>query len=252
MSENNLDVAAQLLLPKEDEEETTDGPRPWLHATYHSVVSVLGVSAVLALPYSFAYMGWAGGLILFLASTFTSFYSGQLLFECQDTTLHKTYSSLSDAVMGDGWSMRWIRPFQGIVFLTALVSTVIACGQLMILMDTEVDGGNQNINDSSWYAIAGLSLLIVSLAPNVDKSWTVSFAGTVATVVAIVMYLVGCGVSIGQVEGVIYGRPAVDTRTEFTMGIFESFGIIVFAYGGKFLAKVNVSLYAFAQIFFDS
>lgn len=151
--------------------------RPWIHATYHSVISVLGISAVLSLPLSFTYLGWAGGMILFIASTFTSFYSGQLLIQCQDVTKHKTYSSLADGIMGDGWSMRWLRPFQGIVFITVLISTIIAAGQFMVYMDIEVDG-NQNLSNSSWYAIAGLMLLIVSLAPDLEKSWKVSFIGT--------------------------------------------------------------------------
>ena len=216
--------------------------RPWLHAAYHSIISILGIPAVLALPLSFAYLSWAGGLVLFFFGTFTSFYSGQCLIQCQDVTKHKTYSSLGDGIIGDGWSMRWVRPFQGIVFITIMVSTVIAAGQLMVRMDIETDG-SQNISDSSWYAIAGLMLLIVSLAPDVDKSWTVSFFGSIATVVAVVMYLVGCGVSIGQVEDATYGRPVGDTRIEFVMGIFESFGILAFAYGGHaVIPDVHASL----------
>jgi amino acid permease len=229
----------------EDEAQASDNnrtPRPWLHAAYHSVISVLGVGAMLALPYSYAYLGWAGGMILFVACTFTSFYSGQLLIECQDVTKHKTYSSLGDGIIGDGWSMRWVRPFQGIVFITVLIATVIAAGQFMIRIDIELDG-NQNISNSSWYAVAGFMLLIISLAPNVDKSWTVSFLGTIATVVAVFMFLAGCGVSIGQVEDATYGRPVGDTRTEFSMGIMESFGILAFAYGGhSVIPDVHASL----------
>jgi len=213
-------------------------PRPWLHAAYHSIVSFLDVY----LPYSFAYLGWVGGLVLFVVCTITSFYSGKLLIECQDVTKHKTYSSLGDGIIGEGWSMRWIRPFQGIVFITVLISTVIATGQFMTMIDIDVDG-NQNISNSSWYAIAGFMLLIISLAPDIDKSWTVSFLGTVATMVAVFMILVGCGVSIGQVEDVTYGRPVGDTRTELSMGIMESFGILAFAYGGhSVIPDVHASL----------
>jgi len=48
--------------------------------------------------------------------------------------------------MGDGWSMRWLRPFQGIVFITVLISTIIAAGQFTIYMDIEVDG-NQSLSN---------------------------------------------------------------------------------------------------------
>ena len=68
--------------------------RPWQHAAYHSIVSVLGVAGLVALPYSMAYLGWAGGLILFATATATSFYSGQLLINCQDIV----------------WPARWQQP----------------------------------------------------------------------------------------------------------------------------------------------
>ena len=114
----------------------------------------------LALPLSFSYLGWAGGVILFIASTLVSFYSGKLLIECQDVRQHKTYSELADGNMGEGWSMKWIRPFQGLIFITILSSSVVASGQLLIMMDVERNG-IQNLNDSSWYSIGGLMLFIV-------------------------------------------------------------------------------------------
>jgi amino acid permease len=206
-------------------------PRPWQHATYHSIASVLGVAAVAALPYSMAYLGWAGGMILFATATATSFYSGQCLIDCQNTRRHTTYSDLADDIMGDGWSLRWVRPFQGIVFATVAISTVIALGALMGIMDEEVDG-TKDISDSAWIAIAGLMLLIVSLAPSIDKSWTVSLVGTIATLVAVLLLIVGSGLAIGKnADDVSFGRPDGNSR-DYVVGVMESFGIVAFAYGG--------------------
>ena len=205
--------------------------RPWQHAAYHSIVSVLGVAGLVALPYSMAYLGWAGGLVLFATATATSFYSGQLLINCQDAKRHSTYSDLGDDIMGDGWSLRWVRPFQGIVFATVVIGTVIGMGQLMATMDQEYDG-TQDVSNSAWIAISGLMLLIVSLAPNVEKSWAVSLVGTVATLVAVVLLIVGSGVAIGKnADDVSYGRPDGSSR-DYAIGVLESFGIIAFVYGG--------------------
>ena len=150
------------LLKEKSLQQHIDNHRPWIHATYHSVISILGIIGLLALPLSFSYLGWAGGviIILFIASTLVSFYSGKLLIECQDVTQHKTYSELADGNMGDGWSMKWIRPFQGLIFVTIISSSVVASGQLLIMMDIERNG-IQNLNDSSWYALGGLMLFIV-------------------------------------------------------------------------------------------
>ena len=211
--------------------QTSTPTRPWQHAAYHSIVSVLGVAGLVALPYSMAYLGWAGGLILFATATATSFYSGQLLINCQDATRQSTYSDLGDDIMGDGWSLRWVRPFQGIVFATVVIATVIGMGQLMGTMDQEYDG-TQDVSNSAWIAISGLMLLIVSLAPNVEKSWTVSLVGTIATLVAVVLLIVGSGVAIGKnADDVSYGRPDGSSR-DYAIGVLESFGIVAFVYGG--------------------
>ena len=194
-------------------------------------MSVLGVAGLVALPYSMAYLGWAGGLILFATATATSFYSGQLLINCQDATRQSTYSDLGDDIMGDGWSLRWVRPFQGIVFATVVIATVIGMGQLLGTMDQEYDG-TQDVSNSAWIAISGLMLLIASLAPNVEKSWTVSLVGTIATLVAVVLLIVGSGVAIGKnADDVSYGRPDGSSR-DYAIGVLESFGIVAFVYGG--------------------
>ena len=91
--------------------------------------------------------------------------------------------------------------------------------------------------------IVTTTLLHISLAPNVDKSWTVSFAGTVATVVAVIMFLVGCGQAINEVDDVSYSRPEDDTTADYAMGVLSSFGILAFAYGGhSIVPDVHASL----------
>ena len=196
-------------------------------------MSVLGVGGVFALPYSMAYLGWAGGLILYATTAASSYYSGSLLIQCQDATRHSTYSALADDIMGDGWSRRWVRPFQGIVLATVLISTVIGLGHLMALVDLQIDG-RQNLPNSAWMAISGLVLFVISLAPDIETSWSVSLVGAISTLVAIVMLLVGCGVSIGRTnpDDVSYGRPPDVSRQEYAVGVLESFGILAFAFGG--------------------
>ena len=82
-----------------------------------------------------------------------------------------------------------------------------------------------------------------SLAPNVDKSWVVSFAGTIATVVSVIMFLIGCGQAMKEVEDVSYSRPEDDTTADYAMGVLSSFGILAFAYGGhSIVPDVHASL----------
>jgi hypothetical protein len=92
--------------------------------------SVLGAPIFLALPLAFAYLGWGGGLVLFLASTVMSFYSGALLIELQDVLSHTTYSQVADSVMGRNWPKSWVRPFQVIVFVQVAIITILVVGPL--------------------------------------------------------------------------------------------------------------------------
>ena len=211
-------------------------PRPWYHATYHSIISILGIGGLLPLPYSYAYLGWSWGTILLLASTATSFLSGRLLIACQDATRYRTYSAIGDAIMGDGWARRWVRPAQGLVFFTVIIAVVIGVGQLLSGLDSEANQGSQSLSLSAWIAVAGALLLLVSSAPDVERSWGISLGGSMATAVAVVMFIVGSGAALAQErrngEEVEYGRPEEDTSLQYFMGNTESFGIIAFAYGG--------------------
>lgn len=66
------------------------------------MTAVLGVG-VLGLPYSFSYLGWAGGVlalaITLAASLFTS-YLLAVLHEEPDGTRHNRYVDLGTAVLG--------------------------------------------------------------------------------------------------------------------------------------------------------
>jgi hypothetical protein len=105
---NDDDENPSSALDYDEESEGSWKVEPWQHAFYHTTTSVLGLMAIVALPGSFAYLGWAGGVVLLLASTVVSYLSGVLIIELQEPHM-RTYSEIADAVMFPRFSYFFIR-----------------------------------------------------------------------------------------------------------------------------------------------
>ena len=61
-------------------------------------------AGVLALPFSFSYLGWTGGLVFLLFCTAVSLYCAHLLselHEAPDGTRYNKYEDLGSAVLGE-------------------------------------------------------------------------------------------------------------------------------------------------------
>lgn len=210
--------------------------RPWHRAFYHTTTSVLGVIAMTALPISFSYLGWAGGIILLVASTAASYYSGWLLIQLQEPH-HKTYSEVADAAMGQGFSKWCVRPFQALLFFQVSVIIALVTGQSAQALEAIVGGdAHATLSLSAWVGIAGAAMFVLALIPNLSDAWQVSFVGMVSAVVGGVVLIATCGnvISTGSTEGIIFERPpsvaATSSETlDYAMGILEAFGLIAFS-----------------------
>ena len=74
----------------------------WYHAAFHTVTAMVG-AGVLALPYSFSYLTWGGGLVCLAACTILSLYCSHLLadfHELPDGTRLNRYRDLGRCVLG--------------------------------------------------------------------------------------------------------------------------------------------------------
>lgn len=229
------------------EEDSLDGgwtPEPWLHAFYHTTTSVLGVVAVAALPISFAYLGWAGGLILLIASTAVSYYSGMLIIELQEPH-QRTYSDIANSNMGDGFANVYIRPFQLLLFFQVGVLDALVAGQAFADLDE-----SSRLSQSWWIVISGAIVFLLALAPTLSQMWQLSMIGSISAVAGSIVLVIASGISIGNGsrEEINFDRPPVvgegGATLDFAMGVLNSFGIIAFAYGGhSVLPDVQASLH---------
>jgi vesicular inhibitory amino acid transporter len=222
--------------------------QPWLVAFYHTTTSVLGAQAVVALPISFAYLGWVGGFLLLLVSAAVSFYSGYLLIGLQEEG-QKTYSDIADSIMFPKFSHYFVRPIQLIIFFQVAVLVVLATAEVLLSLQ-ETMGVHQSLSLNWWIVIAGFLIFCIVLTPDIAHMWPLSLLGTITAVVATILLVVGCGISIGNGsnDDVDYDRTpptngATNERLQYTFGVLSSFGIIALVYGGhSVLPDVQVSL----------
>ena len=116
---------------------------------------MLGAVAVAALPFAFGYLGWFGGVAVWIFSTAVSYYSGRLLIQIQGT--ESTYSQIADRIMGDGFAKWWIRPFQFIVVYQVTVLTALTLGQTFFALDSLFSPAS-HLNLSCWTIIGWVAV----------------------------------------------------------------------------------------------
>ncbi|CAE7174489.1 GAT1 [Symbiodinium pilosum] len=203
-------------------------PQTWFHAWYHTTTSVLGAVAVAALPFAFGYLGWFGGIAVWIFSTAVSYYSGRLLIQIQGT--ESTYSQIADRIMGDGFAKWWIRPFQFIVVYQVTVLTALTLGQTFFALDSLFSPAS-HLNLSCWTIIGGGFTFLIALCPSLSHMWQCSFVGSLAVIAFVIMTFISCILSIlSRDEEADFGWP--DDGAAFAFGVMDSFGVLAFSYGG--------------------
>lgn len=239
--------AASSLTSSSSEGTTSWQVEPWQHAFYHTTTSVLGILAIVALPASFAYVGWGGGLVILLTSTVVSYLSGVLIIELQEPHM-KTYSDIANATMWPGFANIFIRPFQVLLFFQVTVLNSLTLGQTF--HGLALSSGTTTLSQSAWIAVAGAITILPAMIPTLSQMWQLSLVGALTAIAGTIVLVIACGVAIGSGsrQEASFGRPPPygddDPTVDFAMGVLISFGILAFAYGGhSVLPDVQASLH---------
>jgi len=206
--------------------------QPWMHAWYHTTVSVLGASSAATLPYAFSLLSWPGAIIVWLFATITSYYSAQILINIQEPKM-KTYSEVANGIMGPKFANRWVRPIQIFVFLQVSIKAVLVSGKSFAILDALFNNDEQVLSNTIWILIAGCMFYFIVLIPSIEDMWVLSLVGSIAGLIACVLFVATSAMDLasGVVGEVDYGRPPGD-KIDYTFGIFIAMSDIVLSYGG--------------------
>jgi hypothetical protein len=186
-------------------------------------------------------------------------YTCCLLIEVQDVG-QTSYSDISRAIMGSGFSSWAVEP---ILFLNLLLSCgvmVLAGAQALIGLQStmlqELDYGQNALfgwDQTQWTFVSGLLVGMLALLPDLSSSWAVSMVGTGATVFTVLFCAVALVLEIlnlpdtyddGSNTTSLYSREGQDTKDRMA-GAFVAIGIMY--YGSAFhfavpdiLASLNI------------
>lgn len=215
----------------------------WFHAAFHTITAVVGVG-VLGLPYSFSYLGWVGGVFALVATLAASLYTAYLLsalHEEPDGTRHNRYVDLGRAILGDAWAKWLITPLQYSVMIGLAVAYLVTAGQsFQAVHNGRCNGHTENAANSDvdnckraltgWIILFGGIQLLLSQVKDFHSLWWVSLLGAAMSVMYSMIAFVASAVK-GH-SGVSFDKRS-GSAVDRTFGTFNSFGTIMFAFGGQ-------------------
>ncbi|XP_038974266.1 GABA transporter 1 [Phoenix dactylifera] len=107
----------------------------WLHCGYHLTTSIVA-PALLSLPYAFASMGWAPGVLCLVMGAVVTFYSYNLLsmvleHHAQLGRRQLRFRDMANDILGPGWGRYYVGPIQFLVCYGAVVACTLLGGQTM-------------------------------------------------------------------------------------------------------------------------
>jgi hypothetical protein len=164
----------------------------------------------------------------------------------------KSYSDIADSVFHPGFSRRYIRPLQFLVFVPVSIFTILFLGQTLLALTkvsefaasaTYADpaGSPGHLSTTLWVLIAGIACFAFAAVPSIDRMWAASLAGSASGVAGCVLLVAGSAAVLaasGEDSNVDYGRPPGASDAEFAFGILSAFGNVALAFGGHSVLPV--------------
>lgn len=107
----------------------------WIHCGYHLTTSIVA-PPLLSLPYAFAFLGWAGGLICLVIGALVTFYSYNLLslvLEHHASSGQRLlrFRDMAHHILGPRWGKYVVGPVQFAVCYGAVIGSSLLAGQCL-------------------------------------------------------------------------------------------------------------------------
>eukprot|EP01018_Ginkgo_biloba_P015608 Gb_34701 [translate_table: standard] len=226
----------------------------WLHAGYHLTASIVAPQ-LLSLPFAFASLGWAAGIICLIAGAAVTFYSYNLLslvldHHEQEGTRHLRFKDVANDIMGPKWGRFLIGPIQFGVCYGAVISCILLGGQSMkfIYRIYHPDGPMKLYE---FIICFGSLMLILAQMPSFHSLRHINMIS-----LFLCFAFSACGVGGSIYAGHSKHAPAKDysllgSRTSKLFGVFNSISIIAFTYGNGILPEIQAWLSHHLNLYFQ-
>ncbi|KAH9317650.1 hypothetical protein KI387_019419, partial [Taxus chinensis] len=217
----------------------------WVHAGFHLTTSIVA-PALLSLPFAFASLGWAAGVICLTVGAGITFYSYNLLslvlenLELQGNRQLR-FRDVSHQILGPRWAKFLVGPIQFAVCYGAVIGCTLLGGQTLKSIYTiyHPDGAMKLYE---FIICFGGLMLILAQMPSFHSLRHINLASFVLCIAYSVCAVIGSIHAGNSREESEKDYSLVGSRTSRVFAAINSFSIIATTYGNGIIPEIQATL----------
>ncbi|XP_027104840.1 GABA transporter 1 [Coffea arabica] len=217
----------------------------WLHCGYHLTTAIVA-PALLSLPFAFALLGWAGGVLSLALAGLVTFYSYNLLSLVLEhhAALGKRqlrFRDMAHDVLGPGWGRYFVGPLQlGICYGAVIACTLLGGQSLKYIYLVARPNGTMELYH--FVVIFGGLTLVMAQMPSFHSLRHINL-------ISLLLCLAYCACTTAGAIYVGYSKNAPSRDYSITgvgmnrvFGAFNAFSIIATTYGNGIIPEIQATI----------
>ncbi|KAJ3684110.1 hypothetical protein LUZ61_013274 [Rhynchospora tenuis] len=234
-STNKLDAGALFVLKSKGS---------WVHCGYHLTTAIVA-PALLSLPFAFASLGWAAGVVCLVLGAVVSFYSYNLIslvleHHAQIGRRQLRFRDMANDILGSGWGRYYVGPIQFVVCFGAVVGSILLAGQSLkaIYLIAYPDG---TIKLYVFIIIFGVFSLVIAQMPSFHSLRHVNLISFVLCLTYSLCATVGSIYAGHSDKAPPRDYSILGSSTQHTFGVFNAIAIIAATFGNGIVPEIQAT-----------
>ncbi|XP_059627163.1 GABA transporter 1 [Cornus florida] len=217
----------------------------WVHCGYHLTTSIVA-PALLSLPFAFASLGWAAGVLCLVIGALVTFYSYNLLslvleHHAQLGHRHLRFRDMANDILGPRWGRFYVGPIQFMVCYGAVVGCTLLGGQCMKAIYL-LSSPNGSIKLYEFVIIFGCFMLILAQIPSFHSLRHINLVSLVLCLLYSTCATAG-SIYIGNSSKAPEKDYSLSSDSETRIfGIFNAIAIIATTFGNGIIPEIQATL----------
>ncbi|KAF3336221.1 GABA transporter 1-like protein [Carex littledalei] len=235
-NKTNLDAGALFVLQSKGS---------WIHCGYHMTTAIVA-PALLSLPFAFASLGWAAGVVCLVLGAAVSFYSYNLIshvlqHHAQIGRRQLRFRDMANDILGPGWGRYYVGPIQFAVCFGAVVGSILLAGQSMkaIYLIANPEGSMELYQ---FIIIFGVFSLVLAQMPSFHSLRHVNLISLVLCLAYSLCATAG-SIYIGHSDKApTRDYSVLGSSTQRTFGTFNAIAIIATTFGNGIIPEIQATI----------
>ncbi|CAI9105537.1 OLC1v1004476C1 [Oldenlandia corymbosa var. corymbosa] len=217
----------------------------WVHCGYHLTTSIVA-PPLLSLPFAFASLGWAAGVISLVVGAAVTFYSYNLIslvleHHAKLGRRHLRFRDMADDILGRKWGRFYVGPIQFMVCYGAVVACTLLGGQCIKAMYL-LSNPDGKIKLYEFVIMFGCLMLILAQMPSFHSLRHINLV-SLALCLAYSVCATAGSIYIGNSsKGPTKDYSLSDDTQTRVFSLFNSLAIIATTYGNGIIPEIQATL----------